>query len=107
MQNIIQLNKELLHILKIPDNLYSYVRLRNELTKTLKLKSGNYYYISLELQTFINHPSDNISIYSLIDHIITFYSENTNKPNCEYFNYDQKPNYNLFMTDNKHLENNI
>jgi len=99
MQNNIKLNKQLLHILKIPYMLYSNITLRKELMKKLQKKSQNYYFLTQELQTFLNEPLDNISIYSLVEHIITFYSENANKPNCEYFSYDQKPNHNLFIPD--------
>jgi hypothetical protein len=96
MQNNIQLNKELIHILQIPNVLYSTYSLRKKLSLILKKKTYGVYYISNELQQFLSQPNDFISLDNLIDIIIINYSENTNKPNCDYYSYDQKPNFDLF-----------
>jgi len=93
--NNIQLNKELLHIIKIPDILYSLHGLRKALAKKLTKKTIGSYYIPIELKNFINEPNDYINLEQLINIIITNFSETTDKPNSDYFSYDQKPNYNL------------
>lgn len=96
MENTIQLNKELIHILQIPNVLYSTYSIRKKLASTLKKKTFGTYYISNQLQQFLGQPNDYISLNNLIDLIIINYSENINKPNCEYYSYDQKPNFDLF-----------
>ena len=93
--NNIQLNKELLHIIKIPDILYSIQGLRKALMKKLNKKTFGFYYIPIELQNFINEPNDYINLEQLINIIITNYSETADKPSCDYYSYDQKPNYDL------------
>ena len=100
MSNI-QLNKTLIYILKIPDIIYSPKRLRVTLMKHLNRKLYNSYNISIELQTFLNEPNDYIDLDKLISIIITNYCENTNKPNCDYYSYDQNPNFTLINTDTK------
>jgi hypothetical protein len=96
MQNIIQLNKELLHIIKIPDVLYTVPTLKKALLKKLnKKKTIVEYYISIELQTFLNEPNNYIGMENLINTIIMNYSQNLNRPNYDYYSYDQKPNYDL------------
>ena len=56
------------------------------------------YSISVELQTFLNEPTDYIGMDKLIGIIVANYCENTNKPNCYYYSYDQTPNYTLIDT---------
>ncbi len=89
----IQLNKEIMYILKLPNKLYSMQTLRKELIKNLEKKSISIYYISLELKEYLNIPNDYIDINKLLDDIVLYYSENTNRPLCDYYSYDQKPNY--------------
>ena len=95
--NYIKLNKELLHIIKIPDILYSMYGLRKALMKKLNKKTYGSYYISNELQTFLNESKDYVLLEQLISIIILNYSENTDKPTSDYYSYDQKPNYNLVI----------
>jgi hypothetical protein len=89
----IQLNKEIMYILKLPNKLYSMQTLRKELIKNLEKKSISVYYISLELKEYLNLPNDYIDINKLLDDIVLYYSENTNRPLYDYYSYDQKPNY--------------
>ena len=89
----IQLNKEIMYILKLPNKLYSIQTLRKELIKNLEKKSGSLYNISIELKTYLNIPNDYIDINKLVDDIVLYYSENTNRPSYDYYSYDQKPNY--------------
>ena len=95
IMNNIQLNKELLNIIKIPDILYSIQGLRKAIIKKLTKKTFNYYYIPNELQTFINEPNNYIQLDQLINIIINNYIETIDKPNSDCFSYNQKPNYNL------------
>lgn len=97
MMNYIKLNKEFLHIIKIPDILYSKQGLRKALMKKLSKKTYEVYYIPNELQTFLNEPVDYIQLEQLIRIIISNYNENTDKPTGDYYSYDQKPNYNLVI----------
>lgn len=97
MNNYIKLNNELLHIMDIPDILYSRQSLRKVLIKKLTKKTYESYYIPNELQTFLNESTNYMQLEHLISIIISNYSENTDKPNCDYYSYDQKPNYNLII----------
>lgn len=90
---IYQLNKQLLYILQIPDSLYSRDQLKKILIKKLNKINSIYYYISNDLQTFMNLSNNFYSIEQLVNIIILNYSENTNKPNYNYYSYDQKPDY--------------
>ena len=89
----IQLNKEIMYILKLPNKLYSIQTLRKELIKNLEKKSGSLYNISIELKTYLNIANDYVDIDKLVDDIVLYYSENTNRPSYDYYSYDQKPNY--------------
>lgn len=95
MQTNIQINKELLHIMQIPDILYTKQTLKKILIKKLTKKSFNIYFMSNNLQTFLNETNNYIEIEYLINIIIKNYSQNLNNPNYDYYSYDQKPNYNL------------
>ena len=89
-----QVNKELLHILQIPDVIYtSSSVLRKAIIKKLQKKSFNNYYINAQLKQFLNETNDYINIDELISTIVTSYSNNTKYPSHEYYSYDQKPNY--------------
>lgn len=90
---IYQLNKQLLYILQIPDILYSPDQLKKMLIKKLNKKHSIYFYISNDLQTFMNLSNNYYLIDKLVEIIILNYSENTNKPNYDYYSYDQKPDY--------------
>lgn len=101
MSNL-QLNKTLIYLLNIPDSIYSRKTLRSTLLKHMQKKENEQnkklygcYSISVELQTFLNEPANYINLENLISIIIANYCENTNKPNCYYYSYDQTPNYTL------------
>ena len=69
MQNTIQLNKELLHIIKIPDILYTPYSLKKILIKKLNKKLYSEYYISSELQQFLNVPNNYIDIGTIENYL--------------------------------------
>ena len=95
MQNIIKLDKKLIEIINIPDMIYTPQNLKKILIKKLKKKTYVEYYISTELQNFLCEPNNYIGIDYLIHIMITNYSENLNCPNCDYYSYNQNPNYDL------------
>jgi len=95
MQPSFQINEELINILKIPNQLYTRYTLRRMLINKLTKLSPSTICITIQLQELINETNHIINLDRLLDIIINDYSYNTNRPNCHYYHYDQKPNYSL------------
>ena len=88
-----KIKEELVNLLYIEDRLYTTNELRKTLKKKLKYVNKNDVFINDEIKIYLNEVTNIISIDDLITTIKLSYVENINKPNMNYFSYDQKPIY--------------
>lgn len=95
-----KLNKNLLELLNIEDKIYNNKTLRTTLGLkmkslyfTMNIKNSNNYILTPELQSFLNEDKKYIDTDILVTLISISYSDNINYPNCQYYHYNQKPNY--------------
>jgi len=88
-----KINSLVIEILQIEDKIYTEIDLRNEL-KNKQLINGKIK-ISEEIKKKYNYNNNYINIDRLIKLIIYNDIQRLNYPNCKYYSYHQKPQFEL------------
>ena len=90
-----KIDKKLLELLHMEDILYNNITLRKVLSTKLKVvtKLSDIYFLLPELKVYLNEETSMMRMDKLITLIKTSYSDNIAYPNCHYYHYNEKANY--------------